>query len=252
MLKPLKWYRSLSSVKHRVRRGAFLIEGPRAVAQVVQCAPERLLEIVTAEGVDIETPPAVALRRLQPRQFDSIASSRTPRGVLAVVTLPPDIASSELPAETGGDVLLCEDIQDPGNIGNLVRSAAAFGFAGVLLSESCADPFGPKAVQASAGTIVTVWLRRTVAYLTLAEQLKGRGYHLAAADIRGRTSWKPPADTPLVIALGSEGTGLSSQLLDMADTVVRIPFDSSRAESLNVASAGAICMHTAFARRPHG
>ncbi|MBD3242496.1 MAG: hypothetical protein GF331_18045 [Chitinivibrionales bacterium] len=249
MLKPLKWYRSLSRVKDRVRHGAFVVEGPRAVEQVVRCAPERLLEVVIAEGVDVELPSNVPIRRLEPRQFAGVASSRTPQGVLAVVSLPSDVAASELPPGTGGDILLCEDVQDPGNIGNLVRCAAAFGFGGVILSETCADPFGPKAVQASAGTVVTVWVRRTAEYLMLTQQLKERGHVLVATDTHGEERWSPEAGTPLIVAVGSEGSGLSEALLGMADTVVRIPFDSSRAESLNVASAGAICMHAAFVRR---
>ncbi|MCJ7523371.1 MAG: RNA methyltransferase, partial [Dehalococcoidia bacterium] len=177
-------------------------------------------------------------------QFSSISNAVTPQGIMAVVRIPDDIYSDSLPDNTGTRVLLLEDIQDPGNTGTLIRTAAAFGYSGVILTEKCADPLSPKCVQATAGAVLAVWLRRTARYLELIKVLKKQGYTLEAADLNGeedpsnlRTSSK------LLLALGSEASGLSPAVLKTSDHRFRIPIAREKAESLNVAASGAICMY---------
>jgi RNA methyltransferase, TrmH family len=241
-LRPLSWYRELAQLRERRQAGLFAVEGPRAVAEIARASSSSIVEMVTVEGM--KAPPGPwSTRVLTVQQFKRISNSRTPQGILAVVRLPDGLYDDQLPADVAGDVLVCEHVQDPGNLGNLIRCAAAFGFAGVLLSQQSADPFSPKSVQSSAGTLLSVWLRRTTAYLGLLNRLRTQGYALAAADARGArdTSWA--ARKPLMLALGSEGTGLSTGVRELADEVFAIPIDSTRAESLNVAAAGAIAMY---------
>jgi len=249
MDRPLKWYRSLAGVGERQAEGAFLVEGPRAVTQILDTAPEQVLEIVVASGVAAPGAVRCPVRTLSPPQFNSIASSKTPQGLMAVVRVPPDAGSGELPGGAAGDVLVCETVQDPGNVGALIRSAAAFGFSGVVLSPECADPFGPKAVQASAGTLLSLWIRRTAGFCDMVTALRGQGYRVAAADVRAKPcdTWAGPG--PTVLLLGSEASGLSPQLLACADVSFAIPISTGRVESLNVAAAGAIAMYLLARRR---
>jgi len=163
---------------------------------------------------------------------------------MAVVKFPADIYSSKIPEDTGKRILLLEDIQDPGNTGTLIRTAAAFNYNGVIFTENGADPLAPKCVQATAGTILSLWLRRTGQYLEMLRVLKQQGYTIIAADVRG--SDEPmvlPKQEKLILALGNEATGLSKELLGIADYRVRIPTASDKAESLNVAACGAILMY---------
>ena len=129
-------------------------------------------------------------------------------------------------------------------MGTLIRTAAALEYDGVILTESCADPLNPKCVQASAGTVLSVWLRRTAQYLEIVQSLKRDGYKIVAADVRGNDE---PAylaqQEKLVLALGNEAAGLSKELLAIADYRVRIPTAPEKAESLNVAACGAILMY---------
>ncbi len=244
-LKPIKWYRELKKAAGRAAAGAFLVEGAKAITQIAGGHPDAILEIISVD----EPPPP--LRRYPPRplterQFDAIASTRTPQGLAAVVKLPEDTYSPTLPDATDGKILLLEGIQDPGNAGTLIRSAAAFGFSGAILSASSADPFAPKCVQATAGAVLSVWLRRTDAYLDLTGELKRNGYRLVAAELDGEAG--PDVlrgKDKIVLALGSEGAGLSSKLLDMADYRVSLPMAREKAESLNVAACGAILMYLA-------
>ena len=242
-LKPFKWYKKLATQKGRWEAGAFLVEGDRAIKQIISSQPEGIIEILT-----ITEPPPVyrnyAVRLLSESQFRSICLTRTPQGTMAVVRLPVDIGADYLPEEAGDKILLLEDIQDPGNVGTLIRTAAAFGFSGVIMTESCADALSPKCVQATAGTVLSVWLRRTTRYLELARALQKSGYPLIAAELNGAVG---PSillqQGKLLLALGNEAAGLSKTLLEAADYRLRIPIVREKAESLNVAACGAICMY---------
>jgi len=241
--KSLKWYRQLADKKSRLETGCFLVEGQKAIRQIAASQPDAITEIISVE----ETPESLRnypSRIINASEFGYISSVQTPQGILALVKAPEDIYFPTLPKETGTHILLLEDIQDPGNVGTLIRTAAALRYDGVILTENCADPLNPKTVQASAGTVLSLWLRRTAQYLEIVKSLKQDDHKIMAAEVKG-------SDTPvmltrnkkLVLALGNEATGLSQPLLGMADYRVRIPMMPEKAESLNVAACGAILMY---------
>ncbi len=240
-MRSLKWYRSLSDSKIRQQEGYFLVEGFRAAEQIIKEFPESIDEILGTEDAGVAYGKNFPVRILSQSQIDYISSSRTSQGIAAVVKLPSECYSSELPQEFGTSVLLLEHVQDPGNVGTLIRTAAAFNYSGVLLSSKCADPFSPKVVQSSAGAILSVWIRRTDNYLEMASWLKAKGLLILAADVHGQHHLDL-ADRNHVLALGNEGAGLSYSLLEISDCSFRIPFNSKKVESLNVAVSGAIAM----------
>lgn len=242
-LKPLKWYRQMATKKGRREAGFFIVEGNRAIDQIIGLRPHEVIEILATAP----PPPAYShypTRLLTESQFHAISQTRTPQGILAVVRRPANIESEALPQNAGSKILLLEDIQYPGNVGALIRTAAAFGFSGVIMSTKCADPLAPKCIQATAGSVFSVWLRRTGRYLELGESLSKSGYYLVATDLNG-TEEPSVLTRPgrLLLALGNEATGLSPVVLKMADFRLRIPTLRERAESLNVAACGAICMY---------
>jgi TrmH family RNA methyltransferase len=243
LLKPIKWYTKLATKKGRLEANAFLVEGDRAVKQIINSAPDTIIEILTIE----ELPSSYHNYTnwlVTEKQFRSICFTKTPQGIMAVVQIPANIYSGYLPMEVGNRVLLLEDIQDPGNIGTLIRTAAALNFSGVIMTENCAEILSPKCVQATAGTILSVWLRRTTHYLELVQSLRKSGYTLIAADLNGVA--EPSVllhQEKLVLALGNEATGLSRELLEIADHRLLIPIVREKAESLSVAACGAICMY---------
>jgi TrmH family RNA methyltransferase len=242
-LKPLKWYQKLDTAKGRLEAGAFIIEGDRSIRQIITNHPEGIIEIIA-----IEKPPAFyrhyPIRLVSERQFRSICSAKTPQGILAVVRILPETYSDNLPANPGNRILLLEDIQDPGNVGTLIRTAAAFDFSGVILTPKCADPFSPKCVQSTAGSLLSVWIRRTKNHLRLVKLLKNDEYSLIATDLNGK---EEPSllrqQSKLLMALGNEATGLSESMLTAADHHIKIPIARDKAESLNVAVCGAILMY---------
>jgi RNA methyltransferase, TrmH family len=242
-LKPLKWYRNMAAGKGRQEAGAFIVEGERAIRQIIAGGHGEILEILSVNepSQDYRSYP---LRRITETQLDYVASTRTPQGILAVVKIPAGIYSGSLPENSGGKVLILEDVQDPGNVGTLIRTSAAFDFSGLIMSGKSADPLSPKCVQASAGSTLSVWLRRTANYLDMVGALKKNGYSIVVADMNGKPD--PSVLTgsqKIALALGNEGAGLSPDLLKLADYRLMIPIDRNKAESLNVAVCGAICMY---------
>jgi TrmH family RNA methyltransferase len=242
-VKSLKWYKGLSAREGRTEAGAFLVEGRRAIDQVIRSSPESIVEVLYSGEAPL-TYGAYALRPLSHVQMQSISSAVTSQGIVAVVSLPADTYSELLPGEAGSRVLLLEDIQDPGNVGTLIRTAAAFDYSAVILTEKCADPFSPKCIQSSAGSVLSLWIRRSAAYMDLVDELKKQGYSLFTTDLQGT---EDPSllrgPDRLMLALGNEAAGLSAALLDKSDHTIKISISGSKAESLNVAACGAICMH---------
>ena len=240
--RPLKWYRKLANKKGRSEGGAFLVEGERAIRQIMDANPEEIIEIVATE--ELVLPYSHYPQRLvTERQFRYISATKTPQGIMAIVRMPEDIYTARLPQSTGKKILLLEDIQDPGNVGTLIRTAAAFDFSGVLLTENCADPLAPKCVQATAGAVLSVWLRRTAHYLELARSLRTGGYSLVAAELEGAEETTVLQLEKLLLALGNEAAGLTKSILNEADYRLKIPTVKKKAESLNVAACGAILMY---------
>jgi TrmH family RNA methyltransferase len=245
MLKPIKWYKSLATKKGRREAGAFLIEGESTVRQIIDSNPNDIVEIISTG----ELPPFYGKyphRLVTESQFSSISSTKAPQGIMAVVRIPPDTYSDKLPDDAGAKILLLEDVQDPGNVGTLIRTAVAFDFCGVILTEKCADPFSPKCVQSTVGTVLSLWLRRTPRYLELVEALKDKGYSLVAADLDGAEDRSVLRSQKLLLALGNEAGGLSEAVLNTADHRLRIPVSPGKVESLNVAACGAICMYLSY------
>ena len=242
-LKPLKWYKKLARKKGRLEAGAFIVEGTRAINQIISSRPDEIIEILTIE----EPLPAYgnyAVRLVNESQFRAICPTKTPQGIMAIVRIPVHMHSDCLPDNIGNKILLLEDIQDPGNVGTLIRTASAFSYSGIIMTENCADPLSPKCVQATAGTVLSVWLRRTTHYLELINTLRKSNYSLIATDLDGTEELTILSrQSKLILALGNEATGLSKAMLNVSDYRLRIPTIREKAESLNVAACGAICMY---------
>lgn len=240
---PIKWYRSLADKEGRLSAQAFLVEGEKAIRQIIDNHPSDVREILS-----VHQPPdfcrGYSWKQLTESQFKSISSTKTPQLLAALVDLPADVYTSKLPDDAGSRVLLLENVQDPGNVGTLIRTSIAFGFSGIIMTDKCADPFSPKCVQSTAGTLLSLWIRRSAEYLLLLEDLKNRGYIIAATHLQGEDSPDILRNLDrMVLALGNEAAGLSPAVIKSARYRIKIPIDQIKAQSLNVAVCGAICMY---------
>jgi TrmH family RNA methyltransferase len=219
--------------------GRVFIDGRRLAADVVRWGVP-LLELYIAEGLDADPEVVAAAREVfmvDAAVLDDLAPTRHPQGVLAVVaepTLPP------WPAREGVGLWL-DTVQDPGNLGAILRCAAGLGARSVLLSPGCTDPFHPASVRGSAGAVFRLPIVRETTAARVAERMNEAGGEVWAAGSGGTPvgHWQP--GRPLVVMLGAEGAGLSSEALAVASGVVTIPLDREL-ESLNVAVAAGILL----------
>lgn len=202
-----------------------VLEGPKHVADAIASGWKAIA--VLERGVD-----------LTEEVFDFVSDTKHPQNILGLFERPRSSAA-EILARRDTVAVALDGVQDPGNVGTIVRLAAAFDASGVLLLPGCADPFGPKAIRSSAGAILNV----PVAPITSSELLSST-VPLFAADASGTVS-EPPA-SHAVLVFGNEGAGVSEELMRHA-TPIAIPM-SGRVESLNVASSAAILLSSAFRR----
>lgn len=190
----------------------------------------------------------VAIERIPDRELAGLADTDTPQGVL-LVCVQPRRSLDDLAISPVTTLLVCDAVQDPGNLGTLVRCAAAFGADGVVALDGTVDPWNAKAVRASAGAAfrLPVILERWPA---ARDWLAARGIELIVADARGEEVAALQRRGPLALVVGNEGAGVRAEIRRAAARAVAVPVEG-RVESLNVATAGAILLYelTRRARR---
>jgi TrmH family RNA methyltransferase len=228
----------------REHNDEIVIEGPKPVADAV-AGGWKPIAIIIPTGQSLlsiprpEAVPGAMFLQFYPEVYDAVAETRSPQGVIGLFERPRSTMEDVL-ARRDSIAVALDGVQDPGNVGTIVRLAAAFDASGVLLLPGCADPFAPKAIRASAGAILAV----RVAEVT-AEELIGAGWPLYAADAGGAPADPPSGDAVLVF--GNEGNGVSAEIAAHAQPLA-IGM-SGRVESLNVASSAAILLARSFALR---
>jgi len=179
---------------------------------------------------------------LPDKLFASAVPSETPQGVAALVRWKEHSPDDVIARAQAGPLLAIAGVQDPGNLGTILRSAEAFGAAGVLLGEGTVSPFNSKLVRASAGSVFRVPIARTKLDAMLGA-MRTQGLRLiATSSHKGITLSKAKLTGQLAIFIGSEGGGLPRDLISEMDEVVVIPH-SSKVESLNAGIAASIVLY---------
>ena len=240
----IKKIASLKEKKYRERYGEFLVEGTMSVLWALDSAYEVKTLIVCTDFVlpqsfdgklDNRT-----VYRVPAHLFAKMADTKTPQGILCTCALP---SAKNLPKE--GFYMYCDRVRDPGNVGSIIRSADAMGFSGVMLSPESVDPFNPKLVRSTMGSLFHINIYTDITAENISS-LKEQGFSFAVSALTDNsissTEWHPETNT--LLAVGNEAAGVSEEILTLADTVIKIPMLGS-AESLNVAAAAAILMYEA-------
>lgn len=180
--------------------------------------------------------------------FSRMCDTRTPQGILSLVHMP----SWTWEQVTGGEaplLLVLEDLQDPGNVGTILRTAEGAGVTGVLLSSRCVDLFHPKTIRSTMGSVYRVPALCVEDVGEAVRALRQRGVRTCAAHLEGKRSYaQEDYRGSCAFLIGNEGNGLSPELAAQADCLIRIPMEG-RVESLNAAVAAAVLMYTAHAQR---
>jgi TrmH family RNA methyltransferase len=242
--------RLVASARDRRKAGKCVLEGEHLVAVYAErCGPPETL-IVTDDAIARPAVRALADRHadrtliVPAALFGELATLPAGVGMLAVVTTP--TAGSP---DAAGFCLLLDDVQDPGNVGSMLRSAAASGVERVLLSKRCAFAWSPKVLRAGQGAHFCVAIHEDVDLPAWAEAYRDAGGDVIASVATGGTSLHEAQLTrPVALVLGSEGAGLSPALVACATMRLTIPL-SGGVESLNAAAAAAVLLFECVRQR---
>jgi TrmH family RNA methyltransferase len=204
-------------------------------SQSAESKAERLLPQIAAH---VET------LLLPNKLFASAIPSETPQGVAALVKIKESSLDELLAKSHAGPLLAVAGVQDPGNLGTMLRSAEAFGAAAVLLGEGTVSPFNSKVIRASAGSVFRLAFARRDLHQTIAP-MRAQGLRLAATSShKGTPLDQADLAPPIAFFIGSEGAGVSKDLLHEMDEILAIPH-SPKVESLNAGVAASIVLYEA-------
>jgi TrmH family RNA methyltransferase len=252
--------------------GAVGVEGPRLVEEALRSASPIRAVLFSESGERhrgrlaqyLDRPEvAIPVLRTTDRLFEGIADTEHPQGIAALVT-PRTFSFDDISRAAAGGaaplIVVLAGVQDPGNVGTIIRAAAAFGATAAVTSPSgqsgTASPFSPKALRASAGAALHLPLLSGMALPILLAQLRATGIQSLASSSRESSDsqqpslapWQVDWRQPVALLIGNEGAGLPEEVERSADARIRIPM-SSQVESLNAAAAAAVLFYEAARQR---
>ena len=231
-------WRSLKEKKGRDTAQAFLVEGPRMVEEALASLfPVRTLILRDGYLPPFELPETVQTVSLPEHVFRSVCDTKTPQGIAAVVGI-------QTPQLKGTRLLALDGIQDPGNMGTIIRTADAAGFEGIILSPDCVDLFSPKVLRATMGSIFRMSFSFPAFFSDSLKTFRDtHGYAVISSQLDGDPFFeRKPIASPFILVVGNEGNGISDEVKAGATHRFRLPMRGG-AESLNAAVAAGVMMY---------
>lgn len=222
-------HKLISDRKYRYQHKQFVVEGCRQL----EGAPA-VLDVYVSSSAKMPQLDVVPenLHIVEEKIFNRLAATENTQGVLAVCAL-----EYERTISADKNYVLLDALQDPGNAGTIIRTAAAFGYNGVIMTPGCVDPFSPKVVRSTMGAIFQCPIVLLDDFSAL------RGCHVVAADLGGPEIASLRLETPYILAIGNEARGISDDLRPWINQIVTIPFQTSSVNSLNASVAAGIAMY---------
>ena len=236
--------------REREKEGVFIVEGPRMAEEIPR---ERIVKLYVSESFQAKCVKEKNDRFIQEAEvmsdtvFAHVSDTKTPQGILAVVRRM-EYTAEDILGETP-HVLVLENIQDPGNLGTIVRTGEGAGITGVIMSNGTVDIYNPKTIRATMGSIYRVpfcYAENMQAVMQKLKKCKIQTYaaYLEGSSVHDAQNYKEAT----AFLIGNEGNGLTRELAESADWRIRIPM-CGKVESLNAGIASAILMYEAQRQR---
>ena len=235
--------RELQKARTRREQGLFLADSVKMVREATQLSLCRTLIVERGREMDYAQEIAQAdalgceVLLVAPSVMGALSEQKTPQGIMATVAIRP-----EPQALSGSLIVAMDGVQDPGNVGTILRTADAAGFDGALLSNACADLYSAKTLRATMGSVFRVPTMRTDDLPAALEEMKRRGYAVVATELGGADFYANCPHEKCVLVIGSEGRGVSPAVRDVATHHLALPMRGG-AESLNAAVAAGIMIY---------
>lgn len=230
-------WKSLKDRKGRKETGCFLVEGRKMVEEALASAfPVDAILVDADRAAEFSLPGHIPVFTMPGHVLAAVCDTKTPQGIAAVVRM----ADVQL---TGSRLVAMDGVQDPGNVGTIIRTADAAGFDGVILSTQCADVFSPKVLRATMGSIFRMGIRVTDDLPGVLAQMVKEGASVLSSQLDGEPFYQhSPLNERFVLVIGSEGNGVTDEVKAVATHKVKLPMRGG-AESLNAAVAAGIMMY---------
>ncbi|MDN3588162.1 RNA methyltransferase [Pedobacter aquatilis] len=232
----ISFIKSLHQKKYRKENGLFLVEGIKSIKEFIQSNFQIHTIFYNTEQYHLlpKLPANINLFEVNNAELSKISTLQTPQGFLAVVHQP-ETSSVDLKSLKNQFTIILDGVQDPGNMGTIIRTADWFGFKNIICSEDCVEAYNPKTVQATMGSLARV----NVYYENLVTILEKTDMPIFGALLDGDSIYKTDWGTEGLIILGNEGKGITPDVIKKIKKPVTIPRIGA-AESLNVAVSAAI------------
>lgn len=234
----------MKKAKARKEQGLFVVEGKKMCKE----APAKWLRKIYVSESFLKEQDADAILAgkdyevVSDSVFKSISDTQTPQGILCLVQMP-IYQLSDMMDQDNTHLLVLESIQDPGNLGTMVRTGEGAGITGVIMNQTTVDLFNPKTIRSTMGSIYRVPFFITDDLKTTVDELRGNGICVYAAHLKGKMQYDEPSYCKgTAFLIGNEGNGLSDEIADLADTYIKIPMQGE-VESLNAAVSAALLMY---------
>lgn len=239
----LKQAKRLKRKVERERLGLFIAEGRQIIEAAISSKANLIGIFVSSDQEPFLPELKVPIFKISAKEFQEITDTVTPQGILAIVRNPG--YSLESIPEDPKTLIYLEGIQDPGNLGTIIRTADAFGASAVLLSPGSVDPFNEKCVRSSAGSVFNLPVITGIDLYALEKLKRTNDAELVATSLDA-TTYVAKIDIKsiknLIWAIGNEANGITPELRKISTKLVKIPM-LGKAESLNAAVAAAVCLY---------
>lgn len=232
--------------KIRKQKKQFVVEGIKMFSEVPK---ENLKAVYVSESFlreNEEKLQDVCFQTVSDSVFKKISDTVTPQGVMAVVTQSEYSLNDILNCRNKEKscIVVLDRLQDPGNLGTILRTGEGAGISGVIMSSDCADIYNPKVIRSTMGSIFRVPFTVVDDLPTAIDTIREAGVTTYAAHLQGKDYNKGVLEKDIALLIGNEARGLSKEVSDRADKLIRIPMEG-KVESLNAAVATAILMYEA-------
>lgn len=242
----IKNIKKLNEKKYRDQMGQYIVEGIKLVKEAIT-EKAKIVKIVVCEDCENDANFEKSLMYeiakydciyVSKKVFDSITNVNTPQGILAVIE-----KSSKEKINYNEDIIIVLDgIQDPGNMGTILRTVDSIGLKQIILTDACADPYNPKVVRSTMGAIFRVNIIESKNILETLKNTKKNGFKIMATSLDTENNIYTVSYDKKVIIIGNEANGVSKKVLEIADEKIKIPM-LGKTESLNAAVATGIVLY---------
>lgn len=236
--KELDFLIKLKQKKYRQSEACFVVENPKVILE--EKNNPNLKQVYVTDNFLNSQDDSLAFKYqiISEKELKQVTNSVTPQGMLAIFQTP-EVKAFDFKAKA---IFILDNLQDPGNLGTIIRTADWFGFKDLFLGKNCVDIFNPKVVAASMGSLFHLNFYANLELNDLLVDLKKHKYHILATDLKGKEKFILDTSKKIAIIVGNEAQGVSTEVKNEADQLIKLR-SFGQAESLNVAVATAILMH---------